>query len=65
MNKKKKMQVYNKGNTKAVSADAERFKQKQDLLGQRALQVIFCTDMPSQKAPPFRGAGFVHVLDLF
>lgn len=29
------------------------------------MQVIFCTDMPSQKAPPFSGAGFVQVRDRF
>lgn len=32
--------------------------------GQGALQAIFCTDMPSQNAPPFRGAGLVQVRDL-
>lgn len=34
-------------------------------LGQSALQVIFCTDMPSQNAPPLRGAGLVQVRDRF
>lgn len=29
--------------------------------GHGALQVIFCTDMPSQKAPPLSGAGLVQV----
>lgn len=33
--------------------------------GQRALQLIFCTDMPSQNAPPFRGAGLVQVRERF
>lgn len=32
--------------------------------GQGALQVIFCTDMPSHKAPPLSGAGLVQVRDL-
>ena len=35
------------------------------LPGQRALQVLFCTDMPSQNAPPLRGAGLVHVRERF
>ena len=33
--------------------------------GQRAVQVIFCTDIPSQKAPPLRGAGLVQVRERF
>lgn len=33
--------------------------------GQREVQVIFCTDIPSQKAPPLRGAGLVQVRDRF
>ena len=33
--------------------------------GQREVQVIFCTDMPSQKAPPLRGAGLVQVRERF
>lgn len=35
------------------------------LPGHSVLQVLFCTDMPSQKAPPLRGAGFVHVRERF
>lgn len=35
------------------------------LPGQSEVQEIFCTDIPSQKAPPLRGAGFVQVRDLF
>lgn len=35
------------------------------LPGQRVLHVLFCTDMPSQKAPPLRGAGFVQVRERF
>lgn len=35
------------------------------LPGHSVLQVIFCTDMPSQKAPPLRGAGFVQVRERF
>lgn len=33
--------------------------------GHTVLHVLFCTDMPSQKAPPFRGAGLVQVRDRF
>lgn len=33
--------------------------------GQREVQVIFCTDIPSQKAPPLRGAGLVQVRERF
>lgn len=33
--------------------------------GHRAVQVIFCTDIPSQKAPPLRGAGLVQVRERF
>lgn len=33
--------------------------------GHRVLQVLFCTDMPSQKAPPLRGVGFVQVRERF
>lgn len=33
--------------------------------GQRAVHVIFCTDIPSQKAPPLRGAGLVQVRERF
>lgn len=29
------------------------------------LQVLFCTDMPSQKAPPLSGAGLVQVRERF
>ena len=29
------------------------------------MQVIFCTDIPSQKAPPLRGAGLVQVRERF
>jgi hypothetical protein len=29
------------------------------------VQVIFCTDIPSQKAPPLRGAGLVQVRERF
>lgn len=29
--------------------------------GHRVLQVLFCTDMPSQNAPPLRGVGLVQV----
>lgn len=35
------------------------------LPGHRVLQVLFCTDMPSQKAPPLRGVGFVQVRERF
>lgn len=35
------------------------------LPGHSVLQVLFCTDMPSQKAPPLRGAGFVQVRERF
>lgn len=35
------------------------------LPGHTVLQVLFCTDMPSQKAPPLRGAGFVQVRERF
>lgn len=50
---------------KLYSSDAETRQFKWNSLGQRALQVIFCTDMPSQKAPPFRGAGLVQVRERF
>lgn len=33
--------------------------------GQREVQVIFCTDIPSQNAPPLRGAGLVQVRERF
>jgi len=33
--------------------------------GHSVLQVLFCTDMPSQKAPPLRGAGLVQVRERF
>lgn len=33
--------------------------------GQREVHVIFCTDIPSQKAPPLRGAGLVQVRERF
>lgn len=33
--------------------------------GQREVQVTFCTDIPSQKAPPLRGAGLVQVRERF
>lgn len=33
--------------------------------GQREVQVIFCTDIPSQKAPPLSGAGLVQVRERF
>lgn len=33
--------------------------------GHKVLQVLFCTDMPSQNAPPFRGVGFVQVRERF
>lgn len=33
--------------------------------GQREVQVIFCTDIPSQNAPPLSGAGLVQVRDRF
>lgn len=29
--------------------------------GQRVVQAVFCTFWPSQKAPPLRGVGLVHV----
>ncbi|TNN60064.1 hypothetical protein EYF80_029733 [Liparis tanakae] len=33
--------------------------------GHSVLQVLFCSDMPSQKAPPLRGAGLVQVRERF
>ena len=35
------------------------------LPGHSVLQVLFCTDMPSQKAPPLSGAGLVQVRERF
>lgn len=33
--------------------------------GHKVLQVLFCTDMPSQNAPPLRGVGLVQVRERF
>ena len=50
----------------AVYSPALRyFMRHKGLLGQSALQVIFCTDMPWQKAPPLSGAGLVQVRERF
>lgn len=40
-------------------------RQTEAVPGHKVLQVLFCTDMPSQKAPPLRGVGLVQVRERF